>query len=536
MNFNHNDYPHPSRRKTIFSKNGMVATSQPLAAQAGLEMMRKGGNAVDAAIATAAALTVLEPTSNGLGSDSFALIWTNDNLYGLNSSGTAPINISREEIINRGYDKIPEYGFIPVTVPGAPASWAKISDRFGILPFKEILKPAIHYAEKGYPVSPVTARLWQSAFKKYQTVLKADKYKYWFETFAPDNRAPYPGEVWKSPDHASTLKSIAETDSESFYKGEIARKIIEFSSKYQGFLSEEDLHSFSPEWVDPVGINYKGYRVWEIPPNGQGIVALIALNLLKQMNFPAKNTVETYHNQLEAIKLAFADGKKYITDKKEMRVEVDKLLSENYAEKRRKLINRKAGNPESGHFPDGDTVYLAAADNKGNMVSFIQSNYLGFGSGLVVPGTGISLQNRGNCFSLKPEHDNCIKPGKKPYHTIIPGFLTQNNFPVGPFGVMGGYMQPQGHLQVIMNTIDFNLNPQAALDAPRWRWIEGKKINLEPQFPLNIAKLLEEKGHNIDIALNSYSFGRGQIIWYDREKQVLMGGTEPRADGTIAAY
>lgn len=536
MKLDHLNYPYQSQRMTTFARKGMVATSQPLAAHAGLEIIKKGGNAIDAAIATAACLTVVEPTSNGIGGDAFALVWTKGKLYGLNASGFAPKNISIAAIREKGYEEIPRFGWIPVTVPGAPSAWAELSHRFGKLPLTEVLKPAIEYAENGYPISPILGKSWKRAFSAYQKYLKGKEFTYWFETFAPLNRAPEIGEIWASKDHAQTLKLIAETGAEAFYRGEIAEKIDQFSKKYGGFLSGEDLAEFSPEWVDPIKINYRGYDVWEIPPNGQGLVALIALNILKGFEFQAKDIVETYHKQIEALKLAFADGKKYITDYQKMPVQVDEFLSEEYALLRRDLIGDVAITPEAGTPPSGGTVYLATADGEGNMVSFIQSNYMGFGSGLVVPGTGIALQNRGHNFSFDESHHNKLEPRKKTYHTIIPGFLTKGDQAVGPFGVMGGFMQPQGHLQVMMNTIDFHLNPQAALDAPRWQWLEGKQILVEPEFPKHIAQALARKGHEIRIALDRGAFGRGQIIWRNSDTGVLSGGTEARTDGAIAVW
>ncbi|MEJ6951630.1 gamma-glutamyltransferase family protein [Natronospora cellulosivora (SeqCode)] len=536
MNFNYLHNPYSSQRMTTIAKNGMVASSQPLAAQAGLDILKKGGNAVDAAIATAACLTVVEPTSNGIGSDAFAIVWFKDKLYGLNGSGPAPKDISIASLKEKGYTEIPRFGWIPVTVPGTPGAWAELSSRFGALPLTETLKPAITYAKDGFPVSPVTAKYWKAAYKIYKKEFSSEEFKYWFETFAPDNRAPETGEVWSSKGHAETLQSIAETNGKDFYQGKIAEKITSFSNKYGGYLKAEDLAEYSPEWIEPININYRGYDVWEIPPNGQGLVALITLNILKGFQFREKDTLDTYHKQLEAIKLAFADGKKYISDKRDMNVKVEELLSESYATERKKLIKENALTPAPGTPPKGGTVYLATADQEGNMVSFIQSNYMGFGSGLVVPGTGIALQNRGNNFKLDPNHANCLKPGKRSYHTIIPGFLTKDNNPIGPFGVMGGFMQPQGHVQVIMNTIDFQLNPQAALDAPRWQWVKDKEIKVEHNFPGNIAKLLKDKGHDISISLDSGTFGRGQIIWKDSKTGVYYGGTEARTDGSIACW
>lgn len=535
MDFDSLYYPYPSRRMVVYAQNAMVATSQYLAAQAGLEILKKGGNAIDAAIATAACLTVVEPTSNGIGGDAFALIWTKGKLHGINSSGPAPKSISWQAVKKLGYEKMPVLGWLPVTVPGVPAAWAALSESFGRIPFKEVLKPAINYADKGYPVSSVVSNLWKIAYQRYKKNVQREVFKYWFETFAPRGRAPEPGEIWRLPDQAQTLQLIADSGAKSFYHGELAEKIDSFSSKYGGFLSKEDLEDFSPEWVEPIKVNYRGYDVWEIPPNGQGLVALIALNILKGFEFTSKDNPETYHRQIEAMKLAFSDGKRFITESKQMHITVEKLLSPGYAEERRKLIGEEAQIPSPGRPPKGGTVYLATADSMGNMVSYIQSNYMGFGSGLVVPGTGISLQNRGSNFSLNPLDVNCLQPGKRTYHTIIPGFLTKGNEAVGPFGVMGGFMQPQGHVQVIMNTIDFKLNPQAALDAPRWQWMEKKKIIIEQSFPKHITEALTRKGHIIQRVLDSGGFGRGQIIWRN-DKGVLIGATEPRADGVVAAY
>jgi len=519
----------------VSAQNGKAVTSQCLAAKVGLEILNKGGNAIDSAIPTAACLIVLEPTSNGIGGDAFALVWSKGRLRGLNSSGPAPKNISLKAVKELGYEKMPNFGWLPVTVPGVPAAWAVLSDSFGQLPFKEVLKPAINYADKGFPVSSVISNLWKIAYQRYKRNVQGEVFKYWFETFAPWGRAPEPGEIWRLPEQAQTLQLIADSKSKSFYQGELAEKIDSFSSQYGGFLTKEDLANFSPEWVNPINVNYRGYKVWEIPPNGQGLVALIALNILKGFEFASKDDPETYHKEIEAMKLAFSDGKKYITDSKQMKIKVEDLLSPSYAEERRKLIGKEALNPYPGRPPKGGTVYLATADSEGNMVSYIQSNYMGFGSGLVVPGTGISLQNRGSNFSLNPLDVNCLEPGKRTYHTIIPGFLTKNNEAVGPFGVMGGFMQPQGHLQLIMNVIDFKLNPQAALDAPRWQWVENKKVKVEQSFPKYIAESLARKGHIIEGALDSGGFGRGQIIWKDN-KGVLIGATEPRADGVVAAW
>ncbi|WP_332630886.1 gamma-glutamyltransferase [Halalkalibacter flavus] len=537
MNLDAHTYPHPSKRNVVYGRKGMVATSQPLAAEAGLDILKKGGNAIDAAIATAACLTVVEPTSNGIGSDCFALVWVDGKLHGLNGSGQAPENLTIEAVKEAGYEsELPKFGMIPVTVPGTPGAWAKLSEKFGKLPLKEVLEPAIIYAEEGFPLTPTLAKYWERAYNAYSRLFKGDEFAPWFETFSPGGKVPKVGEMWSSPGHAYTLRLIAETNAKAFYEGELADKIDKFFQKHGGYLRKEDLKAYRPEWVTPINVNYRGYDVWEIPPNGQGLIALEALNIIKGYDFTHMDSTDTYHKQIEAMKLAFVDGMKYITDPASMSVDCKQLLSDEYAKERRKLIGEEAITPEPGKPPMGGTVYLAAADGEGNMVSFIQSNYMGFGSGIVIPGTGIAMQNRGHNFSLDPKHDNALKPGKKTYHTIIPGFLTKEGQAVGPFGVMGGFMQPQGHLQVVVNTIDFGLNPQAALDAPRWMWSEGKKIHIERHLAPHIAEELSRRGHDIKVELEGGPFGRGQIIWRDPKSGVLIGGTESRTDGHIAVW
>jgi gamma-glutamyltranspeptidase/glutathione hydrolase len=487
-------YPYPSRRMVVYGRQGMVATSQALAAQAGLDILKRGGNAIDAAIATAACLTVVEPTSNGIGGDAFAIIHFQGKQYGLNSSGPAPRAISAEQLTKMGLREMPSYGWIPVTVPGAPAAWAEMSRRFGRLPLAQALEPAIRYAEEGYPVSPVLSDNWNQAVQLYNRELQGDLFAHWFATFAPEGRAPQAGEIWRSPAHAATLRAIGETEAKAFYQGELAEKIDAFSKATGGFLRYEDLAAYQPEWVEPISVDYRGYDVWEIPPNGQGLIVLLALNILKGFSLEERESVESYHLQMEALKLAFADGLKYITEPSEMKVKVSDLLSEAYAEERRRQIGKQALLPEAGQLPTGGTVYLATADQEGNMVSFIQSNYMGFGSGLVVPDTGIALHNRGHTFSLDLGSANCLAPGKRTYHTIIPGFLTKGSRAIGPFGVMGAFMQPQGQLQVLTNTIDFALNPQAALDAPRWQWMGERKIIVERGIPAHIVEQLRRCG------------------------------------------
>ena len=532
--FNDSSYPYPSRRHAHYAKNGMVATSQPLAAQAGLQVLQAGGNAIDAAIATAAALTVVEPTANGIGGDSFALVWHGGKLHGMNASGPAARTSSLDSFTQLGLREVPKYGPLPVTVPGAPAAWAALAERFGKLPLTTSMRASIDYARDGYPVSPSVAFAWQQAHKLFRSTFKEAYFSHWFDTFGSE-RAPVAGEIWRSAGHAATLQSIAETNAESFYRGALAEQIGAFIQQCGGPLRADDLAKYAVDWVEPISANYRGYDVWEIPPNGHGLVALIALNILKGFDFSERDTVLTHHRQIEAIKLAFADGLAHIADPSHMKVSVKDLLSDAYAAERRALIGDHAILPQPGSPSRGGTVYLCTADNEGNMVSLIQSNYMGFGSGVVVPGTGIALHNRGNNFTLDPAHPNCIAPGKRPYHTIIPGFMTKDGKPVGPFGVMGGFMQPQGHVQMVMNTVDFGLNPQASLDAPRWEWERNNKVSLEHTMAEHLHRGLADRGHEVSWSNNRIGFGRGQIIWRDAAG-TLCGGTEPRADGTVAGW
>lgn len=530
------DYTYTSRRNVVYGMHGMVATGQAQASQAGLEILKKGGNAIDAAIAMAIALTVVEPTSNGIGGDAFALVWTKEGLEGLNASGPAGALSDADKLKAQGYTKIPDYGFQTVTVPGAPSAWITLSEKYGKLPFAELFEPAIRLAEEGYVVTPVVSDMWEKEFNTHYELHKNDSaFQAWFDTYAPKGRAPKAGEIFKNPVQAKTLKELAETKCESFYRGKLADKIIAFSKEYGGNLVKEDLADYYPEWVKPIHVNYRGYDVWEIPPNGHGIVALMALNMLKGFELKEKESVDTYHKSMEALKMAYTDGKKYVADIRHMSVSVDELLSDEYAEERRSQIGEKAIMPEVGKPKKGGTVYLCAADGEGNMISYIQSNYWLFGSGLVVPDTSIALHNRGKEFSLNPEDDNYLLPGKKPYHTIIPGFLTKDGKAVGPFGVMGGYMQPQGHLQVVQNMIDFHMNPQQALNAPRWQWTGEKNILVEYNFPVETFQKLQEMGHEIKYSDDVGSFGRGQII-LRQENGTLIGGTEPRTDGAVLGY
>ena len=536
--FDAQEYKYASRRRVVHAKRGMVCTSQPLAAQAGLMILQQGGNAIDAAIATAICQTIVEPTNNGLGSDCFALVWTGGKLHGLNGSGYAPQRLTPEAVAASGAtEKMPLRGWEAVTVPGAPSAWAELHKRFGRLPFAKLFEPAIYYAEQGYPVSPIVARFWQEGIDALTPYKNNPAIAPWFATFDVHGNgvAPKTGELVTLPDHAKTLRILADSYCESYYRGELAQRLVEFSDKTGGYLSLEDLADYRAEWVEPVHINYHGYDVWEMPPNGHGITALMALNILKDMEIGAKDTGDTFHKQIEAMKLAFADGMHYIADPRYMQTRVEELLSDAYAAQRRALIGETALEPTHGKPFCGGTVYLCTADGEGNMVSFIQSNYKDFGSGIVLPGYGINLNDRGAGFSLNPELDDYLAPRKKPYHTIIPGFLTHEGEAVGPFGVMGAYMQPQGHVQVIMNTVDWLLNPQSALDAPRWQWIAGKEIWLESSVAPEIVEDLRRRGHEVRVLEDDTTFGRGEIIWRD-SNGVLAGATEPRADGVVAAW
>lgn len=531
---------YPSRRFPIYARGGMVNCSSPQACAAGLEVLRNGGNAMDAAVAAAAALTVAEPTANGLGSDAFALIWSekDQKLFGLNSSGRAPMLASIGQIHQDGLaedGKMPRRGWAPVTVPGAVKAWAEINKRFGRLSLLQDLIPAISYAGNGYPCSPNLSQAWKRSFALFQKELTAPCFDAWFKTFAPEGRAYEAGEIIRLPDHAATLEEIGRTEGESFYTGRIAQMIDAESRHYGGYLRYEDLAAHEALWVDPIRVHYRGYEVCEIPPNGQGIVALMALNIMKEFAFTEKESAKTCHRQIEAIKMAFADAFSTVTDPAYMETDYHNFLSPGYGKTAAARMTDYAQVWTDKLPPKSGTVYLCCADQEGNMVSFIQSNYMGFGSGIVVEGTGIALQNRGADFSLDPAHINCLQPGKRSYHTIIPGFLMKEGRPVGPFGVMGGYMQPQGHVQVVSNFIDFHMNPQQALDAPRWQWMRDGSVIVEEGFDPKLVQALKEKGHDISFSSDTASFGRGQMI-VRLDNGVLVGGTESRTDSNIACY
>ena len=536
MKFDTQKYSYASRRTVSFAKNGMVATSSPLPAQVGLDILKKGGNAIDAAVATAAALSVMEPCSNGIGADSFALIWYQGKLYGLNGSGKSPYLISGEKLLEKGCKAVSGDGWDPVMVPGTPSAWAEAVKKFGKLSLAEDVEPAAKYAEEGFPLAPNIGKQFKLGFKRFMKAGGPERFPGWFATFAPEGKALGDGDIFRCEAMAKPLREIGATEAESFYRGAMAKRMAEYSEETGGWLRLNDFEDYRAEWVEPITTNYHGYDVFEMPPNGHGITVLMALNILKGFDLgKERETVDVYHKMIEAMKLAFVDGKEYVSDPKTMTTKVEAMLSEEYAAERRKLITDTAVMPEPGNPYCGGTVYLCTADGEGNMVSWIQSNYQGFGSGMVVPDLGVSFNDRGANFSLDPKSDNFLAPGKKAYHTIIPGFLCKDGKAIGPFGVMGGFMQPQGHLQVLLNTIDFGMNPQEALDAPRFQWVGGKKVQLERAVPTDIALKLAAMGHEIEIMNDTYSMGRGEIIWrWDDE--VLCGAAEPRADGTVACY
>ena len=540
MNFDPMKYAYASRRNVVYAKKGMACSTSPIASQVGLDVMKAGGNAMDAAIAMAATLPLVEPTGNGLGSDCFALVWVEKEkkLYGLDGSGVAPMALSADKVKEAGHTAMPKDGWIPTMVPGAPSAWAQLRRRFGTKSMAELMAPAIGYAREGFCVPVNAAKLWKEGAERFAAAAgkEPEVFAPWFDYFTKDGKPYAAGEVFASPAYAATLESLAASDCESYYRGEIMKKIVEFSQKTGGYFAEGDFENYRAGWVEPISVEYKGYTVCEMPPNGHGITVLMALNMLKGLEMGEnRECAAAYHKMIEATKLAFVDTKKFVADPRYMRTKVEDMLSDRYAGVRRALIGDKAVYPEAGDPSCGGTVYFCTADGEGNMVSYIQSNYMGFGSGVVIPGTGISIQDRGANFSLDPESDNYLEGGKKSYHTIIPGFLCKDGQAVGPFGVMGGFMQPQGHVQVVVNAIDFHMNPQESLDAPRFQWVGEKKIQLEREVPAHIAQALAGMGHQVEIVNANTGMGRGQIIWRT-EDGALVGGTEPRADGAIAAW
>ena len=490
-------------------------------------MLAQGGSAVDAVVATAITLTIVEPVSNGIGSDAFAIVWDGKRLQGLNASGRSPAAWTPEYF---GGNAVPALGWNSVTVPGAVSAWVELHTKFGKLPFEKLFEPAISYGRNGFLVSPTIAEQWAA-----QVPLFKDQPGF-AEAFMPAGRAPKPGERFSFPDHAATLETIAATNGEAFYRGDLADKLESHAAANGGAMRAGDLAAHRADWVGTIDTTYRGYTVHEIPPNGQGIVALIALGILEQFDMaslPAEST-DSVHLQIEALKLAFADAQAYVADSDHMPFPAERLLDKEYLQRRAALIDRGQAKPAAAGTPTGGTVYLTAADAAGTMASMIQSNYMGFGSGVVAPGTGISLQNRGADFAAVQGHPNCVGPNKRPYHTIIPGFITRDGRPVMSFGVMGGTMQPQGHVQVMVRIADHGQNPQAACDGPRFRWVQGTQVSCERGFPPSTLDELRRRGHDL-VAVDDYNqFGSCQAIW------CLDGGyfaaSDPRRDGQAAAF
>lgn len=528
--------PYPSTRSPLFARN-VVATSQPLAAQAGLQMLRAGGNAVDAAIASAAAMTIVEPCSNGLGSDNFAILWDGQELHGLNSSGTAPAAWTREYFLNKHGPALPMRGWDSVTVPGAVAGWAALHLRFGKLPFGDLLAPAIELAERGFGVGVVTAEKWARAVPHLAGQPGFD------QTFLPRGRAPLPGERFSMPEAAATLRRIGATRGEDFYRGATASALAAHAAAHGGSMTAADLASFAPTWVGTIAKDFGGHSLHEIPPNGQGIATLMALGMLQQLDlgrFPV-DSVEGQHLQIEAMKLAFADTYRWVADARAMiEVRPQDLLDDAYLAERARLIDpRRAQDFGAGRPPRGGTIYLTAADERGMMISLIQSNYMGFGSGVVVPGTGVSLQNRGHGFTLEPDHPNVVAPGKRPFHTIIPAFLTKDGRPQMSFGVMGGNMQPQGHLQTLVRMVVHGQQPQAACDAPRWKVDRGLAIDCEHGMSRVLVEGLRARGHDLQATDDPYmDFGAGQFVWRlsDDPEDGYVAASDARREGQAVGF
>ena len=519
-------FPYRSQRSPVLARN-VVSTSQPLAAQAGLRMLLAGGNAVDAALGAAITLTVVEPVMNGIGGDMFAMVWDGATLHGLNSTGCAPAGWTAERFAGR--DEMPMRGWDSVTVPGQVAGWKTLSDRFGKLPFAQLFGPAVEYAQQGFAVSPQIARQWAS-----QAPMLKDQPGF-SGAFAPAGHTPATGDLWRFPEQAATLQQIAETGGEAFYRGPLAEAIAAHARATGGSLTVEDLAAHRADWVTPLAQDYRGLTLHEIPPSGQGIAAQIALGLLQHFDLGRLDGAEFYHLQIEAVKLAFADLHAHVSDPASMLVRPEALLDPAYLADRARLITPgRAATPTHGTPKTGGTVYLAAADSAGMMVSFIQSNYRGFGSGVVVPGTGIALHNRGESFSLKAGHPNGLAPGKRPFHTIIPGFVTRDAAPVMAFGVMGGAMQAQGHVQMMTRLADFGQNPQAMSDAPRFR-VEAGKVGLENDIDPAVAQTLKDWGHDITVAgRDSLDFGGAQLIQHTENGYVAA--SDSRRDGQAVGY
>lgn len=532
-------------RSEVIAQNGMACTSQPLATQVAIDILKSGGNAVDAAIAANAVLGLMEPTGNGIGGDLFAIVWDakTQKLYGLNASGRSPYDLTIDYFRENGYEKIPALGPLPVSVPGCVDGWFELHKRFGKAPMKNILAPAISYAKEGFPVSEVIAYYWQSNSRSLR------KFPGFEEIFMPGGKAPAKGEIFKNPYLATTLELIAKNGRDAFYKGEIAEKIVQYVREQGGFFSMKDFEDHTSEWVDPVSTNYRGYDVWELPPNGQGIAVLQMLNILENYDIASMGfgSPEYLHLFIEAKKLAFEDRAKYYADPDFSKIPVEQLISKEYAKKRAELFNpeRAARSYPAGVPELGNTIYLTTADKEGNMVSLIQSNYRGMGSGMTPGKLGFILQDRGEMFSLEDGHMNVYEPHKRPFHTIIPAFVTKNGKPFISFGVMGGAMQPQGHVQVICNIIDFGMNLQEAGDAPRVqhdgsseptdeKMTDGGIVTLETGFPYETIRTLMRKGHKTGFADGPY--GGYQAIMWDDVNKVFYGASESRKDGQAAGF
>ena len=531
-------------RSEVMAQNGMAATSHPLATQVALDILKEGGNAIDAAIAANATLGLMEPTGCGIGGDLFAIVWNAEDqkLYGLNGSGRSPQNLTLDYFKEQGMDKIPAFGPLPVTVPGAVQAWCDLHERFGSKTLEEILSPAIQYARTGFPVTEVIGFYLQNAARRYQ------QYPNFKDTYMPDGKALEKGVVFKNPYLANTYEKIAQKGRAGFYEGEVAETIASFIQEQGGFLSSEDLKIHESEWVEPMSTNYRGYDVWELPPNGQGIAALQILNIMEGYEVAdwGFGSAEYVHHFVEAKKLAFEDRAKYYADMAFNELPYEKLISKDYANERRALIQPYAARRyDAGELEQGNTIYLTVADKEGNMVSLIQSNYRGMGSGMVPPKLGFMLQDRGELFSLEEGHYNVYEPGKRPFHTIIPAFISKDGKPWISFGLMGGAMQPQGHAQIVMNLIDFEMDLQEAGDAPRIRHTgssqptgeemkDGGQVNLESGFDYEVIRALMYRGHKVQFSLGGY--GGYQAILWDAEKGVYYGASESRKDGQAAGY
>jgi gamma-glutamyltranspeptidase/glutathione hydrolase len=521
--------PYPTVRKPTLARN-VVSTSQPLAAQAGLRMLLKGGNAIDAALAAAITLTVTEPISNGIGSDAFAIIWDGAQMHALNASGRAPA-AWKPEFFGTAR-AMPQRGWNSVTVPGAVSAWVTLSQRFGRLPFEQLFEPAIDYAENGFLVSPFVATRWASQVPELR------EQPGFAEAFMPGGRAPAIGELFVHRAQAQTLRRIAVSKGEAFYRGELAHAIAAHSRAHGGAMTEADLAAHRPDWVKPISVNYRGCTVHEIPPNTQGIVCLMALGMLEHCDlgrYPV-DSADSIHLQIEALKLAFVDAYRYVGDPATMSVTSEQLLAPGYLAQRAKLLDEsKAQDFGHGQPASGGTVYLTAADAGGMMVSMIQSNYLGFGSGVVIPGTGISLQNRGSGFNLSTGHANQVGPGKRPFHTIIPAFVSRDGQPVMTLGLMGGTMQAQGHTQLMVRMALHGQGPQAAIDGPRFRIVQGMEVNFEHEFPRATLEALARRGHKVvELPPGYMDFGCSQIV--RRLEGGYLAASDPRRDSLAVGY